>query len=73
MYANPVDLLKAFLSNDTTVQKEAERNQIKLAQENPNASIELYTSCLDYQESAVNFYFCTNLMCADSGISCSLY
>lgn len=55
MQANPIDLLKAFLSHETNVQKEAERQLNQLAKESPNDSIELYISAIDYQESYVKF------------------
>lgn len=56
MNVNPIDLLKAFLSNDTNVQKDAERTLNQLAKEAPNDSIELYIAAIDNQESYVNTF-----------------
>lgn len=53
MYSNPIDLLKAFLSNDAAAQKEAEKNLNQLAKNEPLVSMDLHTSALDNQDLKV--------------------
>ena len=55
MYANPIDLLKAFLSNNAATQKEAENTLSQLAKSDSNTSMDLYISAIDNQDSHVSF------------------
>ena len=55
MYSNPIDLLKAFLSNDSATQKEAEKNIYQLAKDDPLVSVDLHISALDNQDIKAPF------------------
>lgn len=55
MYSNPIDLLQAFLSNDSATQKEAEKNLNQLAKDEPLVSVDLHISALDNQDPNVLF------------------
>lgn len=53
MFSTPHELLQSFLGNNNTIRAAAERQLYDLAHTKPNASIDLYISALDFDDSKV--------------------
>jgi hypothetical protein len=55
MNVNSIDILKAFFSNDNQLRKQAESYISDLAQNDPNASMDLHTQALELEETQVYY------------------